>query len=185
MTSPNLGANNIRPWSLATANIVAAGTPCMLAGGNDGFFGLYYASAASAGKDVTSVGSVDNINTPTITAAGYYNVDGASTKFPLTLLPFSASTFDGFTLPIFVDTFDTTTPDDGCNGFTANLTNTIPLIRGGTCDFDTKAQAAAAAGAKYIMFYDNWEGQVAAVFTSDILGSLYSGSYYYERSLIG
>jgi hypothetical protein len=148
----------------------------MVAGGNDDFFGLYYASAASAGKDVTSVRSVDNINTPTITAAGYYNVDGVSTKFLLIILPFSASTFEDFTLPIFVDAFDTTTPGDGCNGFTANLTGTIPLIRGGTCDFDTKAQAAAAAGAKYVMFYDNWDGQVAVVFTSDILGSFHPRS---------
>lgn len=119
----------------------------MLAAGNNGFFGLYYASAASAGKDVTSVGSVDNTNTPGLTPAGDYIVNGTSTEFPYTVAEATLSTFNGVTLPISVDTFDTTVVDDGCTGFTTNLTGTIALIRRGTCDFSTKAQSAIDAGA--------------------------------------
>jgi hypothetical protein len=127
----------------------------MLAGGNDGFFGLYYASAASAGKDITSVGSVDNTNTPGLTTAGHYIVNSTSTEFPYTAAEATISTFNGVTLPISVDTFDTTVADDGCNGFTANMTGTIALIRRGSCDFATKAQSAIDAGASYVMFYNN------------------------------
>jgi PA domain len=127
----------------------------MLAAGNDGFFGLYYASAASAGKDVTSVGSVDNINTPDLTPAGHYIVNGSSTEFPYAAAVGALSTFNGITLPISVDTFDTTIVDDGCNGFTKNFTGTIALIRRGTCSFAEKAQSAIDAGAQYVMFYNN------------------------------
>lgn len=142
----------------------------MLAGGNDGFFGLYFASAASVGKDVTSVGSVDNINTPSLTPAGFYIDHGVSTKFPYNTAS-GAPSFSNVTLPISVDTFNTSVTDDGCNGITKNLTGTIALIRRGDCDFGTQAQSVADAGANYVMFYNNVvDDTVPFVFVPAILG---------------
>ena len=126
----------------------------MLAGGNEGYYGLYYGSSASSGKDVTSVGSVDNTNIPSITPAGHYIVNDQSTLFAYTESFAALSTFNGVKLPLWVDTFDTTVPDDGCNGFSTNLAGKIALIRRGTCEYAEKAQAVVDAGGEYVMFYN-------------------------------
>jgi len=156
------------PWTLATANIVAAGTPCMLAAGNDGDVGLYYASAASAGKDVTSVGSVDNTNSPTVVNVAQYTVDSTQDTFSYTL---SAGSFDNVKLPLW-STKDSTVADDGCNGFPGvDLTGKIALIRRGTCSFAIKAQSAVDAGAKYVLIYNNVQGLLSPDFgTVPLLG---------------
>lgn len=46
---------SLRPWAAATAAIVKAGTPCLLAAGNDGSEGMYYASSASAGQEYVNI----------------------------------------------------------------------------------------------------------------------------------
>ncbi|KAG9247957.1 subtilisin-like protease [Calycina marina] len=143
------------PWSLATANIVALGTPCMLAAGNDGDVGLYYASTASAGQDVTSVGSIDNSNTPTALFIANYTVDAsAPTEFGYAL---GIGDFANVSLPLWVDTYDTTEAADGCDGFPegTDLSGKIALVRRGTCTFVTKAQSVLDAGGEYLMIYNN------------------------------
>jgi hypothetical protein len=158
------------PWSAATAAIVAMGTPCMLAAGNDGALGMYYASTASAGTDVTSVGSVDNTNLPETLFLANYTVDSTDTVFGYSL---GIGSFDSVSLPLFADTFDTTVVDDFCAPITADLTGKIALIRRGTCTFVTKAQTAFDAGAEYVMFYNNAPGTIAA----GLDGSPITGKY--------
>lgn len=144
------------------AAIVAAGTPCMLSAGNDGEYGLYYASTASAGKDVTSVGSVDNVLTPEVSTGADYVVGGKATAFGYT--PATGS-FAGLSLPLYSGSRDTSVPDDGCNGYTDDLTGKLVLIRRGSCTFVQKAQSALKAGAKYVMFYNNVAGVISPVLT--------------------
>lgn len=151
------------PWSAATANIVKLGTPCMLAAGNDGSEGLYYASTASSGNDVTSVGSVDNTNSPQVLTAATYTIDGGDpTDFGFTPADGTEGSFASVSLPIAVDTFDTTVANDFCAPVTVDLTGKIALIRRGTCTYLSKAQVAFDAGAKYVMFYNNVAGTLAA-----------------------
>ncbi|EFX05799.1 subtilisin-like protease [Grosmannia clavigera kw1407] len=143
------------PWAAVTASIVAAGTPCMLAAGNDGSDGMFYASSASAGDDVTSVGSVDNIRTPSASLLLDYVVDGASTE---TTYNEGSGSFTGVSLPLYANSFNTSITNDFCSAITANLTGKIALIRRGTCTFEAKADVAKNAGAAYVMFYNNIAG---------------------------
>lgn len=130
------------------------GTPCLLSAGNDGSTGLYYASTASAGDDITSVGSVDNTNTPQVLTLANYLVNNGSTEFGYTPAD-TTGTFASVSLPLFADTFDTTVTNDFCAPVAADLTGKIALIRRGTCTFLVKAQTAIDAGAQYVMFYNN------------------------------
>lgn len=144
------------------AAIVAAGTPCLLAAGNDGEYGLYFASSASAGNDVTSVGSVDNTNSPEVLNKAEYTVAGVNKSFGYTP---AVGSFAGVSLPLYADTFDTTVADDFCNPISADLTGKIALIRRGSCTFVAKAQTALNAGAKYVLFYNNVPGTLSASLT--------------------
>ena len=142
----------------------------MLAAGNDGAVGLYYASTASAGDDVTSVGSIDNTNSPLVLTVANYTVDGTTTDFGYTP---GYGSFANVKLPLWADH---TTPDvlnDGCSGFPGvDLTGKIALIRRGGCTFVIKAQSAFDAGAKYVMFYNNAPGAGApGIDNSPILGA--------------
>lgn len=169
-----------RPFSAAVAAIVAAGTPCILAAGNDGAKGLFYASSASAGKDVTSVGSVENTNLPQVLNAGYYSIDnGSKSTFGEAL---TWGSFGNISLPIWADNYDTTVVDDGCAAFNANLTGKIALIRRGTCTFDTKVGHALAAGANYVMFYNNVPGTMLASVTN--FGCAGAGMVYPETGAL-
>lgn len=156
ITSSIGGANGWpeEPWSAVTASIVAAGTPCMLAAGNDGSNGMYYASSASDGTDVTSVGSVDNTHTPQLLAAAslQYIVAGEATTAGYTP---GIGDFTNISLPLYVDTFDINVANDFCSAVTGDLTKKLALIRRGGCTFDIKAQNAFNAGALYVMFYNN------------------------------
>jgi len=147
------------PWAAATAGIIAAGTPCLLAAGNDGALGMYYASSASAGTDVTSVGSVDNTNSPEVLNEGQYVINGVSKTFGYTP---AVGSFASVSLPLYANSFDTNVANDGCTAYTADLTGKIALIRRGGCTFLVKANNAVAAGAKYVMFYNNAPGTIQA-----------------------
>ncbi|KAB8289500.1 hypothetical protein EYC80_010660 [Monilinia laxa] len=148
------------PFSAAVGAIVAAGTPCILAAGNDGSDGVFYASSASAGKDVTSVGAVENTHLPQVLNRGLYSIDnGSQINFGEAL---TWGSFGNISLPIWADNYDTSVVDDGCSSFNTNLTDKIALIRRGTCTFDTKVSNAIAAGATYVMFYNNAPGTIPA-----------------------
>ncbi|RAL59204.1 hypothetical protein DID88_006659 [Monilinia fructigena] len=148
------------PFSAAVGAIVAAGTPCILAAGNDGSDGVFYASSASAGKDVTSVGAVENTRLPQVLNKGFYSIDnGSQIDFGEAL---TWGSFGNISLPIWADNYDTSVVDDGCSSFNTSLTGKIALIRRGTCTFDTKVSNAIAAGATYVMFYNNAPGTIQA-----------------------
>ncbi|PVH73022.1 subtilisin-like protease [Cadophora sp. DSE1049] len=168
----SIGSNNgwpEDPWSAATAAIVAAGTPCMLAAGNAGEDGMFYASSAASGTDVTAVGSVDNTNTPTAATIASYTIDGgAPVEFVYNL---AVGNFSGISLPIVATSLDSTVVDDACAPITTDLTGTIALIRRGTCTFDTKVANAVAAGAQYVFLYNNVAIPVSPAITiTDVLG---------------
>lgn len=137
------------PWAAATAAIVKAGTPCMLAAGNAGEDGLFYASTAASGTDVTAIGSVDNINTPFVGSQAFSSV-GSSSQIQFSYTP-GIGDFSGVTLPVAASSL-TLVADDGCAAIATDFTDKIALIRRGTCTFDTKVANAVAAGAKVCPF---------------------------------
>ncbi|KAJ3577328.1 hypothetical protein NPX13_g3238 [Xylaria arbuscula] len=148
------------PWAVVVSRIVESGVPCTVSAGNDGAYGLFYASTASNGKRVTSVASVDNVITPVLLIQSNYSIDAAAEEEfgYVTGDPFD---WAGVSLPLWAPSYDITDPATGCNAYpadTPDLSGYVVLIRRGTCTFVQKAQNAAAFGAKYIMFYNNVGG---------------------------
>ncbi|CAJ2510277.1 Uu.00g061770.m01.CDS01 [Anthostomella pinea] len=152
------------PWSVAVSRIVEAGVPCTLSAGNDGAYGMFYASTASNGKRVTSVASIDSEVTPLLLTESHFTVDGGEQQtFGYALG--DPSGWKNLTLPLWTPSFDVTDPAMACEAFpadTPNLSEYIVLIRRGTCTFVEKVTFAAQAGAKYVMFYNVSPGAIAA-----------------------
>lgn len=145
------------PWAVAVQRIVEAGVPCTIAAGNEGDYGVFYASGAADGKLVTSVASFDNWEYPAFQVEGFYNTSEDATEEAFGWSEGSPA-FDNVSLPLWATSNDTTTESDACDALpadTPDLSGYIVLIRRGTCTFVTKAENAAAYGAKYIMFYAN------------------------------
>lgn len=148
------------PWAVVVSRIVESGVPCTVSAGNDGEYGLFYASTASNGKRVTSVASVDNVITPVLLIESDFSIDGGEKE---TFGYVTGDPFDwaGVSLPLWAPTYDITDPATGCDAYpadTPDLSGYIVLIRRGSCTFVQKAQNAAAFGAKYVLFYNNVGG---------------------------
>ncbi|KAI1269461.1 peptidase S8/S53 domain-containing protein [Xylariaceae sp. FL1019] len=143
------------PWAVVVSRIVDAGVPCTVSAGNDGDYGLFYASTASNGKRVSSIGSIDNWVTPELYINSYYSIDGGEEQtFGYAIG--DANNWANVTLPLWAPSYDTTDPAMGCDPYpedTPDLSEKIVLIRRGTCTFVQKVDNAAAFGAKYVMFY--------------------------------
>lgn len=145
------------PWAVVVSRIAEAGVPCTVSAGNDGQYGLFYASTASDGKRVTSIASFDNEYTPSLTLQSYFSVDGGDNEI-FGWTPGEPAEWAGLNLPIWAPSFDITDPATGCDAYpddTPDLSGYIVLIRRGTCTFVQKATNAAAFGAKYVIFYNN------------------------------
>ncbi|KAI1275078.1 peptidase S8/S53 domain-containing protein [Xylaria sp. FL0933] len=150
------------PWAVVVSRIVDAGVPCTVSAGNDGAYGLFYASTASNGKRVTSVAAVDNWLTPVLLINSDFSVNG-SDKETFGYVVGDPSAWANVSLPLWTPSFDTTEVAQACEPLpadTPDLSGNIVLIRRGTCTFVEKATYAAAAGAKYIMFYNNVDGAI-------------------------
>ncbi|XXG96779.1 hypothetical protein Hte_003070 [Hypoxylon texense] len=145
------------PWSVAVSRIVEAGVPCTVSAGNDGAVGMFYASTASNGKRVTSIASIDNEVTPLLLTESNFVVDGGDEQtFGYAIG--EPGDWANISLPLYTPSFDITEAAQGCEAFAADtpdLSGYIVLIRRGTCTFVQKASNAAAAGAKYVLFYNN------------------------------
>ncbi|KAG8665486.1 hypothetical protein FPOAC2_10561 [Fusarium poae] len=147
------------PWAVAVSRIVEQGVPCVLAAGNTGSAGLFYASTAANGKKVSAVGSFDNTKSLSLLNASSYAVDGGS-EHEFGHLAGKPSAWKDVKLPLWALNYDTGVHDDGCDEFpknTPDLSKYIVLLRRGSCTFNAKAANAVKAGAKYVMFYSNKE----------------------------
>ncbi|RYO77692.1 hypothetical protein DL766_002843 [Monosporascus sp. MC13-8B] len=145
------------PWAVAVSRIVEAGVPCTVSAGNDGEFGLFYASTASNGKKVTSIASFDNEITPLLLTDASFAVDGgAEGAFGYALG--EPTNWADVSLPLWAPSYDITDPANGCEPYpadTPDLSGYVVLIRRGRCTFVEKATNAAEFGANYVMFYNN------------------------------
>ncbi|KAK1756459.1 peptidase S8/S53 domain-containing protein [Echria macrotheca] len=148
-------------WATVVSRIVQNGVPCVVAAGNEGDSGLFYASTAATGRGVTGIGSVDNTLAPALLSIGSYAVDtGASKDYGFT----PAGEFDSWTTvtyPLWAVNYDTSDPSGGCDPYpdsTPDLTNHIVLVRRGNCTFAQKVQNAVKKGAKHVIVYNNVAG---------------------------
>ncbi|KAF2723337.1 subtilisin-like protein [Polychaeton citri CBS 116435] len=157
------------PWAVAVQRIVEAGVPCTVSAGNDGSYGLFYASTAANGKKVTAVASVDNTQAPYILLNATYNVgDSAPEQFGWT--QGNPDTWGNVSLPLWSVNYDTTDPANACNPLpddTPDLSGKIVLVRRGSCTFVQKVTNIAAKGAEYVMFYNNAPGSASVTAVVD------------------
>ncbi|KND86555.1 Minor extracellular protease vpr, partial [Tolypocladium ophioglossoides CBS 100239] len=150
-------------WAAAVSRIVAKGVPCTVSAGNEGAQGLFYASGAADGKGVTAVASFDNTLTPTLLYSARYAVDAAA-DVRFGYVPAQPEAWDGVTLGVYATSRDATVKDDACSPLppgTPDLANKIVLVRRGSCTFVQKATNAAAAGARYVVVYNNAAGALS------------------------
>ncbi|KAG6108398.1 hypothetical protein E4U14_003676 [Claviceps sp. LM454 group G7] len=152
------------PVADTVSRIVDKGVPCVLAAGNSGELGIFYASSAANGEHVSDVTSFDNVQLPYFLRVSKYQVgDGPEQSFGYGLSV--ASDWDGVNLPAWASNLDPTIKNDACAPFPANtpdLSKFIVIIRRGTCRFGEKIQNAMVKGATYILLYNDAPGTFVA-----------------------
>ncbi|KAI0016310.1 peptidase S8/S53 domain-containing protein [Xylariomycetidae sp. FL0641] len=160
------------PWSVAVSRIVAAGVPCTVSAGNDGSAGMFYASTASNGKNVTSVASIDNEVTPLLLVDSYFTVNSSARQtFGYALG--EPGDWANISLAVWAPSLDTTDPAMACEPLpadTPDLSSSVVLIRRGSCTFVQKAANAAKYGARFVMFYNDVEAGTIGPSVSGVPG---------------
>ncbi|KAG6170215.1 hypothetical protein E4U51_001028 [Claviceps purpurea] len=145
------------PWADTVSRIIDKGVPCVVAAGNDGKRGLFYASTAANGQHVSGIASFDNVQAPSLLHLSKYQVDdGPEQSFGYQSS--EISNWDGVNLPAWASSLDPAIKNDSCAPFPANtpdLSKYVILMRNGTCDFSEKIQNAMAKGAKYVLVYND------------------------------
>ncbi|KAF4468071.1 serine endopeptidase [Fusarium albosuccineum] len=160
-------------WGVVASRLVDEGLIVTISAGNDGEDGPANGSAGASGENVIAVASVENDKVPTFPFNATF-VEGEETEtatfgyLPSTNF-FPSSIVDWPIVPL---AFNTSDPAEACTAYpedSHNLTGVIPLVRRGTCTFETKQGNLKALGAEYILFYNN-EADMITPFTNDIDG---------------
>jgi minor extracellular serine protease Vpr len=145
------------PLALASSRLVKRGVVVVASAGNSGALGLYSTGGPSAGEEVISVASFDNIavNLPFFTVSpaqthiGFIEATGAP-------LPPTTGT------AAIARTGTITTTNDACAPLAAgSLSGKTALIRRGTCTFYAKSKNAQDAGASAVVLYNNAAGRIS------------------------
>ncbi|PNH33502.1 hypothetical protein BJF96_g3219 [Verticillium dahliae] len=146
--------------SVIVQRIVEQGVPCVVATGNSGASGLFFASGPVDGIGSTAVASFDNVVIPQLLTESTYSIDDDG-EVTFGWHEGAPAAWADVELPLYATSLDAELFDDACDPLpsdTPDLSNRIVLIRRGTCTYDEKAANAADKGAKYIMFYNNVPG---------------------------
>ncbi|KAL4867991.1 hypothetical protein BDV12DRAFT_108997 [Aspergillus spectabilis] len=147
------------PWGVLLQRIVAAGVPCLVAVGNDGFYGPFFSSDGADGKGATGVGAFNNIMVPMLLNRATYSTRNMTKEFGWSIS--GTADFVNGTYELYPVSLNASVESDACTPFpatTPDISDKIVLIRRGGCKFADKAKNAANAGAKNILFYNNGPG---------------------------
>ncbi|KAF6827563.1 subtilisin-like serine protease pr1c [Colletotrichum plurivorum] len=146
--------------AVLVSRIVDAGVPVIVAEGNDGGTGLFFASTPATGRGIAGSGAVTNSLFPTFLRAGTFAVDtksnstsNAETEFGY-LAGFPELTGD-LSLQLWAGDACSALPED-----TPDLSNKIALIefpdsRATGCYPNDQGDNIAAKGGHYILYYTN------------------------------
>ncbi|KAG6072405.1 hypothetical protein E4U16_005364 [Claviceps sp. LM84 group G4] len=148
------------PLAVTVSRIVDKGVACVLAAGNSGSMGIFYASSAANGQHVSAIASFDNAQPPYFLIVSKYQVDGGPEQ-SFGHRHSRLRNWYGVNLPAWASSLDPTIKNDACAPFPANtpdLSKFIVLIRRGTCDLSDKIQNAIDKGAKYVLIYNDAPG---------------------------
>ncbi|KAG5953925.1 hypothetical protein E4U53_007837 [Claviceps sorghi] len=146
------------PNAVIVSRLAERGVICVIAAGNSGGYGLFTTESPSTSLNAPAVASFNNIDIPSVWALSTYQIDAG----PEQQFSYQQSTKndwdDSTAFPLWADSFNLTSENDGCGPLPANtpdLSKYIVILRRGTCYSWEKANHAIAKGAKYILFYTN------------------------------
>ncbi|EGG02868.1 subtilisin protease [Melampsora larici-populina 98AG31] len=128
-------------------NLAQKGVVLVLAGGNEGTEGLFFAERPAAATGSISVGSVQastTIVTNLLTSTGEK------------LLYHTAGRFNGSDFLVYATSTNLDNESDACSPLgadTPNLSKYVVLIKRGTCPFRLKVAHVLAKGARRVLFY--------------------------------
>ncbi|KAG6133307.1 hypothetical protein E4U12_002844 [Claviceps purpurea] len=148
------------PLAVAVSRIVDKGVPCVVAIGNSGKMGIFYAASPANGQHVSAIASFDSAQAPYFLIVSKYQIDnGPEQSFGHRHT--RLRNWYNVNLPAWASSLDPTIKNDACAPFPANtpdLSKFIVLIRRGTCDLSDKIQHAIDKGAKYVLIYNDAPG---------------------------
>ncbi|KNZ43690.1 hypothetical protein VP01_997g3 [Puccinia sorghi] len=128
-------------------DLVAKGHALILAAGNEGDQGMFYAETPAAATNSLAIGSVESKKRIV------FHLQTSSGK----VIPYhSSGVFNGTDLPIYATSPTSASPSDACQplpGSTPSLAGRIVIIRRGDCPYTQKVENAVAKGATRILFY--------------------------------
>ncbi|OJD34120.1 serine endopeptidase [Diplodia corticola] len=146
-------------WAEVASRLVNKGVVVTIAAGNSGFAGPFFASSGSSGKDVLAVASVQADTFPAQAFFATFRTNSSSNTTTAGYIPatynFPTTIKDWPIIPLSLNTSEAA---DACSPLpadTRNLSQVIPLVRRGTCNFATKQANLQEFGAQYILFYNN------------------------------
>lgn len=136
-----------------TSALAAEGIAVIAAAGNDGQDGLFYPSAPGTGKDVISVGCIENTQFPTV----YNTVDSAGTAFSYASVWPLTSTSDGLDVYVLNSTGCDESEWIAASEAVTDKNNTIIVFHyeftGSDCDLSVREDYWVEYGFSYIMDY--------------------------------
>ncbi|GAA6060985.1 hypothetical protein JCM10212_000671 [Sporobolomyces blumeae] len=145
-----IGWLDISPSQILIEFLTAKGINVVVAGGNDGTEGLFFADSPAATVGGIAVGSVD----PT-----YFPVYNAPVlgKPPIPYQNPTPFNLSGDYI-VYFTSMDPTLKNDACSALpasTPNLSNRVVVVQRGTCDFTVKLANVAKAGGKVVLIYNS------------------------------
>ncbi|KAK8078910.1 peptidase S8/S53 domain-containing protein [Apiospora phragmitis] len=149
--------------SLAS-RMVDQGVVITIAAGNDGENGPFLISNGAAGEHVLTVAASDAEKYPAFSFHAEFSIGANSSTTEIAYspapIPNQAGTWPDniFGRPIVPVTLNSSVPDDDCSPLpatTANMTNTIVLVRSGGCALWQKRQNLQPFDPEYILFYQD------------------------------
>lgn len=152
------GGWSSHPWSVVVSRIVDAGVSCIVAAGNEGEAGVFFASTPADAKGIAAIGATENTKTPVFMSLSSYTQGDHEERF---LYRVSYRTPEQASLPLWALSLNTTVTADGCEPFpddTPDLSEYLLLLRQGGCTYEDKAENALAKGAKAIVEYSEGPG---------------------------
>jgi hypothetical protein len=140
----------------------------VLAAGNDGAAGPFYASAGAGGKGAIAVASAENTVVPTFAQVGSFSTgNGTKEDFQWTFESYWGGTWQNVTAPLRIINFDRTETDDGqvtCSlrdTSVGDLSKNVVIVQDDSyCTTSQQAPILQAHNVRYILDC-NYDGTTA------------------------
>jgi subtilisin family serine protease len=146
-------------WAVVASRLVDRGVVVTISAGNSGDAGPFYGSSGSSGKGVIAVASTANLISPApsfrVNFDQHCRRNTSIVGYIPTVYYFDTTIVD---MPILPASLNATAAADACEPFAEgeiDFTDKIALVRRGGCSIATKQKNLGAAGAYWVLLYNN------------------------------